>query len=235
MQIIDEDGRLFGVVNVIDALVLLLVLALLTVGTAFVLGGGGEDPDPTRTATLGFAGLTDGEVTTLIENDQYSLPRYPYELNVTDRIVTPDGDDARLYTRVQYTMTPGDDGLRLDRGALVASDSLVFNATVSRLDGGPELPTSESTVTVRTTPDPTVARAVAAGDTRTVAGRTLGTVAAVERVDGPGDSQTLRLNLTVETLQQGETDYYAGRPLRLGTRVRFATPEYSLEGTVVEL
>jgi len=52
MEILDEDGRLFGIVNVIDALVALLVLAVIAAGAALVLGGGGDTGDQTETVTL---------------------------------------------------------------------------------------------------------------------------------------------------------------------------------------
>jgi hypothetical protein len=38
MNLIDDKGRLFGTVNIIDALAVLLVLAVVAAGTAFVLG-----------------------------------------------------------------------------------------------------------------------------------------------------------------------------------------------------
>jgi hypothetical protein len=53
MDLIDDRGRLFGRVNVVDALVVLFVLAIVAAGTALVLGGGdaapaSPSPTPTR-------------------------------------------------------------------------------------------------------------------------------------------------------------------------------------------
>ncbi|WP_369685606.1 DUF4330 family protein [Salinibaculum rarum] len=42
MQIIDSEGRLLGYVNVVDALVLLFVLAVLVAGVALVTGAGDQ-------------------------------------------------------------------------------------------------------------------------------------------------------------------------------------------------
>lgn len=39
MNLIDDKGRVFGTVNIIDALAVLLVLAVVAASTAFVLGG----------------------------------------------------------------------------------------------------------------------------------------------------------------------------------------------------
>ncbi len=38
-SIIDEDGRLFGLINIVDALVLLLVVAVVVAGVALLTGG----------------------------------------------------------------------------------------------------------------------------------------------------------------------------------------------------
>ena len=46
MNFIDDKGRIFGTVNIIDALAVLLVLAVVAAGTAFVLG---TDDQPTTT------------------------------------------------------------------------------------------------------------------------------------------------------------------------------------------
>jgi hypothetical protein len=42
MNLIDDKGRLFGTVNIIDALAVLLVLAVVAAGAAFVLGTDGQ-------------------------------------------------------------------------------------------------------------------------------------------------------------------------------------------------
>jgi len=52
MPIIDEEGQLFGTVNVVDALVVLLFLVFGLAGTALVLDGSGGSLDETRYATL---------------------------------------------------------------------------------------------------------------------------------------------------------------------------------------
>jgi hypothetical protein len=51
MSLIDDKGRLFGKLNVIDAFVLLLVLAVVGLGGTFALGGG-SDTASDRTATV---------------------------------------------------------------------------------------------------------------------------------------------------------------------------------------
>ena len=48
MELIDERGRLFGRVNVVDALVVLLVAAVVVAGVALVAGGSEGRIETTR-------------------------------------------------------------------------------------------------------------------------------------------------------------------------------------------
>jgi len=55
MPVLDDEGRLFGAVNVVDALVVLFVLAVAVAGVALVTGAGDgtADPEPeTRTVVV---------------------------------------------------------------------------------------------------------------------------------------------------------------------------------------
>ena len=51
MELIDEEGNLFGIVNVIDALVVLVLVAVLVAGVALVTGG--SDPAEPDAASEG--------------------------------------------------------------------------------------------------------------------------------------------------------------------------------------
>lgn len=61
MDFIDDKGRIFGTVNIIDALAVLLVLAVVAAGTAFVLGTDDQststDRQTTTTVTLEITGV----------------------------------------------------------------------------------------------------------------------------------------------------------------------------------
>ena len=53
MPIIDEEGRLFGTINVVDALAVLLVIAVALAGIALVAGDIGGEME-TQHVTLDF-------------------------------------------------------------------------------------------------------------------------------------------------------------------------------------
>ncbi|NHN60132.1 MULTISPECIES: DUF4330 domain-containing protein [Halorussus] len=59
MNLIDDKGRLFGTVNIIDALAVLLVLAVAGAGTAFVLGADETEPAATQHQTTVTLQITD--------------------------------------------------------------------------------------------------------------------------------------------------------------------------------
>ena len=90
MEILDEKGRLFGVVNVIDALAVLLVLAVVAAGAALVLGSEPE-PEPefaSTHATLDLGTQPDYIVAQLNEGDTYS-PGGTDNLTITDVRLEP--------------------------------------------------------------------------------------------------------------------------------------------------
>lgn len=76
MEIIDNDGNLFGRVNVVDALVVLAVLAVTVAGAAFVFDDGGSGPEQTATvnATLDLGTQPPFVVDAIDEGDSYPLP-----------------------------------------------------------------------------------------------------------------------------------------------------------------
>lgn len=49
MNLIDDQGRLFGMINLIDALVVLVVLVGIGAGVTFLLGGNAETEQPSKT------------------------------------------------------------------------------------------------------------------------------------------------------------------------------------------
>jgi len=104
MEILDEKGRLFGAVNVVDALVVLLVLAVVAAGAALVLGGNDSTPDDSDEldlasthATLDMGTQPEYIVAQLNEGDTYS-PGGNDNLTVTDVHLEPrsNGDAAAL-------------------------------------------------------------------------------------------------------------------------------------------
>jgi len=245
MDIIDDEGRLFGVVNVVAALVVLCVVALVVAGVGLVAGGGGGgEPDPVenRTATLVFSSFSEEEIGVLASADNLTVERRPgqttefngLKLNVTDIHVTPvpGQEGATLFVKVQYR---GSEPLPLERRIQISTDQFTFNATATRIGAGSGLPTEESSITVEASVPSGQATAVETGDAYTINGQPVATIASVTRLFERDGQTRLLLGFDLQTIQRGEVQQFAGRPLRLGTAVPFSTGEYALSGSIVAL
>jgi hypothetical protein len=110
-----------------------------------------------------------------------------------------------------------------------------LTARVVNVGSGETVETRQLTATVEANVSTAVAEAVAAGDTRQVAGETVATVESVETVERSDDRQLIRVDLSLLTRPTAEGLRYGGRPIRIGTRVAFGTTRYRFRGRVVAM
>jgi hypothetical protein len=134
MRVIDDEGRLFGAVNVIDALVVLVVLAVAVAGVALVTGGGNSGETPTRTVVVDV-GQQPGYVADAIEPG----PVETGDIVAVENATRYGGNDTRLRLTVTLTVTENADGLpsfagerlyvgrqlQLDLGTTIVSGTVV--------------------------------------------------------------------------------------------------------------
>ena len=100
MELLDERGRIFGIINIIDLLAVLFAVAVVVAGVALVFSGGSsEDPElGTRYVTLDL-GNQPGYVTERIDaGDGFSVRSAPDNLTITDVYVTPTGGQSSSVT-----------------------------------------------------------------------------------------------------------------------------------------
>jgi len=107
MPIIDEEGRLFGTLNIIDALVVLFVLAVAVAGVALVTGGGSSDETPTRTVVVDVGQQPD-YVVDAIEEGSVGTSEV---VAVENKTVIPGEGNDRLRLTVTLAVTENADGL----------------------------------------------------------------------------------------------------------------------------
>lgn len=204
MEIIDTEGRLFGTVNVVDALVVLLVLAVGLAGIALLVGGGG--PTETQYVTLD-AGVQPEYVVEAVETDDNVTLDGEYEkANVTDTYFTSTGNGTSAVLRVgithgvNATATVDGEPLRIGRQLGVENDSYIVSGTIRGVGTEPELPTTDRRVVLRETVTDAVAREVSTGEEIRVVGNRVATVedVAVYDADRPG-RRTLYLDASVRT------------------------------------
>jgi hypothetical protein len=189
MPIIDDEGRLFGTVNIIDALVVLFILALVVAGFALVFGGPTSEP-ATRYATVDL-GTHPGFVAEQVSPGDQLAEDAEGNLTVTDVYYTPGSDgQVRVIARMelQGSISDGSEtfqyaGQPLQQGSDVniRTPDYEVAGTITRLDqNGTTLRTAETPVRLTTTLSAESAATIAAGDTVTVANREVATIDAVE-------------------------------------------------------
>lgn len=253
MDIIDDRGRLFGRVNVVDALVLLFVLAIVAAGAALAFGGdsggaGAGTPTPTPTATpLGQQavetvtlelGTHPSYVASLVEPGNATLAGA--NATITDVYRSPRGDRALLVVAatVEGRSTPdgfrvGNTYLRYGVGAALVTPEYQIGSRVATVGGDETIDTREVTATVEANVSTAVADSITAGDTQRVAGDTVASLESVETLDSGENWELLRVDIELVTRPIDGQYEHGGRPVRVGTGLGFRTDRYQFGGRVV--
>jgi hypothetical protein len=256
MNLIDDKGRLFGTVNIIDALAVLLVLAVVAAGAAFVLQPSGQTPASTGTNGTGQDTTSATRYATL---DLGTQPSYVAEritagdinttvggnLTVTDVYRTPADGGVHVWTRVELDghfverdnesgFTFGESMLKPGSALDVDTEEYIVNGTVHEISRqNPSLPGGSADVVLRTTTSADKAAAIHEGDSFTVANGTVATIKSVE-VYPTGDASKKRvvLGMTLGTLAADGQQRFLGRPVQIGQNVPFRTDAYQLTGQI---
>jgi len=240
MDIIDDEGRLFGRANVIDVVVVLFVVALAVAGLAVAVPAdteqesNGED----RYGIVRFEPQT-AEAAGMIQAGDKIRPRGSQgaaKMTVLDtyRTPLPDGGPAV----VALVSSSGTNGNVLTVGNKQAFSSANYhvNGTVTaiRATGG-EIPKSTTNVTLETTLSPETWKTIEVGDEYRVAGDRVARIA--ERIAVPTTDGHLhaRIRLALQTRTRNGEVHFAGNPIRLGTEIPFRTNQYGFTGDVTAI
>ncbi len=242
MDVLDEQGRLFGRVNVIDALVVLFALAVIVAGAALVFGDTNDQPEPDPESaepparTMYVTVVTGGAAPTTLTPGEVHIDGTPG--NITDVYRTP---GPRTYLRLELNGTDTEDGfryggnpVRLGRGLTISTDELRTNTRVTDRDTAETFATGTTSVTLAATVRRPIADAVTDGDRQFVGETPVATVDAVDRSAVNETHSALEVTLSLETRPVDGADHYGGRPVRLGRTLRFVTDTYEFVGDVIQ-
>lgn len=249
MNIIDDKGRLFGTVNIIDALVVLLVLAVVAAGTAFVLQfddspseANATVENATRYATLDLGTQPSYTAERITEGDNTT----DANLTVTDVYRIPTEDGVHVWTRVQLDgqlverentseFAFADSSVKPGTNLAFETGEYAVNGTVHDLaKHNPSLPGGSENVVLRTAVTAEKAAAIEAGDTYAVANETVATVESVDVY--PTNNQNRKLvvlGATLDTLRANGQQQFLGRPVHVGQALSFQSDAYAIETEVV--
>lgn len=242
MELIDEDGKLFGVINVIDLLVVLTVLAVVVAGAALVFSGDEEETGPTlatTNVTLDLGTQPEYIVEQINEGDTYE-PGANSELALTDVALSPQNGQTRVLVSAQLTAPESGETVnyngappRLGRSLSIVTDVYEVGGTITSIGGGDSLPTGQREVLVQTTVDTSTATAVQAGDSFEIRQRSLATVESVQTYGTTNpDRKRLLVGLQLNTIDRGDGPRFAGQQVREGVQIPFETDSYVFSGQI---
>lgn len=260
MEIIDERGNLFGKINVIDALVVLLVLSVVLAGVGLVLGSGGspapegspadgngtdEGADAVRYATVDLGTQPVAVAERLSAGDRLRVGE-PWNGTITDVYVGPTRDgSASVTARVRLDgrerNESGGEVFAYRGSELTVGDRLSLktneyhvNGTVTDVAGANDsLRTADTPVVLTAVVSPEAAATIDEGDEYRLAGRTVGTVESVETYPtGERDSRRVAVGMTLRTIAVGERPQFGTYDATVDSAVTVALDEYDLKGTV---
>jgi len=244
--IIDDEGNLFGVINVVDALVIVFVLAVLIAGISLVLTDNSDsNPAPTTgttNVTLDLGPQPEYVVSQMSVGDSYS-PSGNSALTVTDIYLTPQGESTRVVVRaelsaprsgetIQYAGSPPRYGRQLE----IVTDMYSTAGTIRDVGGGSELTTTESAVVVRANLSDSDARQLSAGQSIRVQGREVATIESVTAygTENP-DEKTVYLGVTLQSVAYGEQRVFGETTVRQGASLALPTETGLVEGEITRV
>ncbi len=246
MDIIDDEGRLFGLVNVIDVLVVLLFLAVVVAGATFVLSTSTIGEEDVRYATVDLGEQPSHVIENLEVGDTMELEASPDNFTVTDVHYGP-GEDGHVIIRGEvrgqrieigedrYQFEFGGEVFRAGQELTIETPEYTATGVVRQLqESGETLQTVETQVFTSTTVPAAVAEELDTGDTYTINEESIATIESLQLYPSDAGDWTALIGFTLASHQRGGTAHYGSIPLQIGAAVPFETDGYSLNTTIVE-
>jgi hypothetical protein len=253
MAIVDEKGRLFGVVNVIDLAVVVVVLATVIAGAAFVLA---DDPEPPeeRYLTVVLDERPGGSVPTL-DGDSTTISDGPVRLGrtegrITDTYVAPAGGSGLVtVARVRLNVSAAAANRTTDRRLVTDDETYLVGQEIGLTAGeadytgyvhaigqsGTDLPVRTIDATVVTDLPTPVADRIQPGDSQRAAGREIARITAVDRQSMADDRTRVEASVELRVLETDDSLLYGTQHVRPGADVTVASNGYEFTGTVTEV
>jgi hypothetical protein len=241
MELIDEEGDLFGVVNVIDALAVLLVFAVVAAGVAFVFSDGGDEtPTVESTHVTLDLGQQPTYIVSAINAGDVHEAGTNSQLTLTDVYLAPQGGDTRVIARAELQAPMNDGSIsyanappRLGRTLEIATSRYQVNGQLRAIGRNGTLERGESTVVLESTMSAATARDVTPGDEVRLAGRTVATVEDVTRyATGNPDRTRVLVGATLQTVTTDGQERFGAVPIQQGAEVTLDTAQYRLSGPI---
>jgi hypothetical protein len=249
MSLIDEEGNLLGRINIIDALVVLLVVAVLVSGIAFAASAVTKQDEKQSPGTgIKYATIDLGRQPTYVadmisEGDTTANNA----LNVTDVYVGPSKKPGasvvvRVAIRGQSQTSDIQNGevftfagtqYRKGNKIVIKTSEYRTKGQVLAIDtNDSSLDTKVLPVRLKASVPSVVARAIEPGDTYHISDQTVATVRNVTVLPNQGN-HTVLLGATVQTVNRSGSTLFGEFNVKLGSTIPFHTDNYTTSATVV--
>lgn len=242
-MLLDEEGRLFGVVNIVDLLVVLLLLAVVAAGAALVFGGeGGTETGPeTRYATVDFGTHPEGVATEIGEGDSYEPQQGSGNVTITDVHTARSDDGIDVIGRVRLTGESEEDvfqyggaPLRLTRDVSVKTARYDVSGRIRKVGNASTLDTERTGIVIEDRINPAAAGAITPGQEIRVGNQSTATIESISRYGTMRTNRTrVFVGLSVETVRVDGTPQHGTTRLQENASVALATDEYRLDGRII--
>jgi hypothetical protein len=247
-SLLDDEGRIFGLVNVIDVLVVLLVIAVVAAGAALLLGGEAGEPD-SRYATIDLGEQPEFVAEQIEAGDAFEPEGTDDSVTITDvyRYDGAEGTNVVVRGRINGTTLEPEDPdedpvfqfqggpVRIGQQMTIRTPDYEVAGELTQVQrSGESLPTEESTFLVRATVSDSTADEVAAGDEYTVAGNALAEITDVQQFPAGDGESALLLSVSARALDRGGSLNFGSTPIRVGNGISFAGDGYQLSGEIID-
>jgi len=233
-SLLDADGNLFGLVNVVDAVVVVLLVGIVAAGAVSVLGPAESQDGPTETryATISYTAPLDSSAATLAPSDSVTALGSTSNMTVTDTYYSfaPNGS-AHVVARVQYRGQLRISGQYRYGGenASIRMDDYRVRAAVLAVDQrASTLATRPVSVTISAS-EPS-ANTLEAGQQIRYRNTTVGTVESVGGTES-GSGRTA-VTLRLEGRERETAPSFGGQSLLVGNTVTVVTDDAVVSGQI---
>ncbi|WP_436344533.1 DUF4330 family protein [Natronorubrum sp. FCH18a] len=252
MEIIDENGNLFGAVNVVDALAVCLLVAVVVAGVAAVGTLGAEDETEaddgpaveTRYATIDLGTQSSSLAETISAGDEMTRDDHPHSLTITDVYATPVSSgaaDVTVRTEVEGTQFEngtyafGDAEFATGRNVSIGTEAYDATGTIEAVENeGTELPVAETDALLETTASSEAAADVQVGDEVRIGDETVATVETVSVYPVGDGTHRVLVGATLTTLEHEYDRRYGQIPVESGSTIPLSTADYDLDLAVLD-
>ena len=245
MPLIDDEGRIFGVVNVVDALVILVLIAVFVAGIAIVDPFASLPEKETKYATVDL-GSQPNYIAENIETGDKMIPQKGGNVTVTDKYVTPFGENTSVVvrTRINGTMKkPQGKNIKNfahGKNFVKEGDRLTINTSSYSVVGeiqnlstkDSSLETGRSTFSIKATTSPEVAKDIDAGDTFDTDGSEVANIKDKEIYPVSPSDMAAVLRINAETIKLHRKKTFQRKELKVGTGIDFSTDRYDIQGKI---